>query len=250
MKVYLYRIFVLAAFGCLFLMSGAVAQKTKKPEKKPSSQTNTKPEQKTETQSSVGTTPTQTVRKSLLSELELAVVDEINQARNDPQKFVGYLEEYKKAMKGNVLAMPGKTGIVMIEGVAAIDDAINDLKKMSKFESLIVSNGLFRAADLQLTDLKEDSTLSHRGKDGSDLEQRVFKFGFPGAGIAENISYRVDAAREVVMTMILDDGLKSRSHRKNIFSSKFKQIGVACGVSNKKEAICVAVFADSFKDKN
>lgn len=244
MKAYSYRIFIAVAFGCLCLTSIVEAQKKKKAEPKTIPQTS----QRTEIKPVAKPKPAN--QKSLLSEMDLAVVDEINQARSDPQKFVAYLEEYKKAMKGNVLYMPGKTGIVMIEGTPAIDDAINDLKQMSKFQSLSVSNGLFRAAHLQLTDLMEDSSLSHRGKNGSDLEQRLFKFGFPGISIAENICYKVAVAREVVMTMILDDGLKSRSHRKNIFNSKFKQVGVSCGVSNKKEALCVAVFADSFKDIN
>lgn len=244
MSVNLYKIFVFAAAFCVFSPAFAEAQKTDRNQKKPDSksvlQNQSKPETKNQLQ----------VSKSALSELDAAVVDEINQARSNPQKFVAYLEEYKKAMKGNVLHLPNRPGIMMIEGVAALDDAITELKKLSKFETLAVSKGLFRTANIQLTDLQEDSTLSHRGKDGSDLGKRLLKFGFAGLDTAENICYKESAAREVVMTMILDDGLKKRPHRKNIFSSKFKHIGVSCGLNNKKEAICVAVFADSFKENS
>lgn len=218
------------------------AQKSNKPATQPITKIQSPTENKSNSKES------QTEQKLLLSTMEIAVIDEINEARKDPQKFVGYLEEYKKAMKGNILAMPNQTGIIMIEGASVIDEAISDLKKISKIEPLSISNGLFKAANLQLSDLKQDSTLSHRGKNGSDVGQRLLKFGFPGSNIAENICYRVSVAREVVMTMILDDGFKSRSHRKNIFAPRFKQIGVACGTSNKNDSLCVAVFADTFQE--
>jgi len=246
MNIYLYRIFVFAALLGVFLPSFTEAQKPNKNPKKteitPAVKSQPKIESKTEPKTQSQNS------KSPLSELDVAVIEEINLARGNPQKFVAYLEEYKKALKGNVLYLPNRPGITMIEGAAAIDDAINELKKLSKFDALSTSNGLFRTANIQLTDLQEDSTLSHRGKDGSDLEKRLLKFGFAGLNTAENICYKESVAREVVMTMILDDGLKNRPHRKNIFSRKFKQVGVSCGLNKKNEAICVAVFADSFKE--
>ncbi len=241
----LFSKFLVLFFLLTFAFFSARAQKSIKPVNKPVSQTQTATDQK-----DVSKLQQQTEQKLLLSTMEIAVIDEINEARKNPQKFVGYLEEYKKAMKGNILTLPNRNGIIMIESAAAIDDAINELKKLSKIEPLSISNGLFRAANLQFADLKQDSTLSHRGRDGSDVEQRLYKFGFPGINIAENICYKVSVPREVVMTMILDDGVKSRSHRKNVFSPKFKHIGVACGLSSKNDSLCVLVFADSFKERN
>ena len=206
------------------------------------------PSSKTPNKKSVSK-PSAAENKPFLSAMETAVIEEINQARQNPQKFVIYLEEYKKSMKGNVLYLPNQNGVVMNEGAAVIDDAISDLKKLSKLNSYLASEGIFKAANLQLADLQENSALSHKGKDGSDVEIRLFRFGMPGINFAENISYKALTARDIVMNMILDDGVKNRPHRKNVFSSKFNKIGVACGIGNQKDMICVAVFADTFVEK-
>ena len=231
MKAYFYRTLFLAAFCGAFFSVAAEAQKIKKPPSKPV--VNTKP----------------AAVKTTLSPFEVAVVEEINQARNDPQKFVTYLEEYRKYMKGTILSIPNKTRLQMIEGLPAIEDAISDLKKMTKGNAYEVSGGLSKVAQMQLADLQENPTLKHRGKDGSDLEMRLLKVGFAGNAIAENISYQTDKAREIVMNMIIDDGYKSRSHRKNIFSQTFKLFGIACGAASDKTTLCVAEFANTFKEK-
>jgi uncharacterized protein YkwD len=97
--------------------------------------------------------------------------------------------------------------------------------------------------------LQENPKLKHLGKDGSDLPARLLKVGFAGEDIAENISYRVDTPREIVMNMIIDDGYKSRAHRKNIFSTRFKLFGIACGLGQDKKTLCVAEFANSFDER-
>jgi len=236
------RIFILLWFGCLLFPIAAKAQKIKKNQNKSVAaasfpQAQSKSKSNTETQNTA------------FSALETAVIEEINQARTEPQKFVAYLEEYRKYMKDNVLSLPNKTPRVTIEGIAAIDDAINDLKKMPKVNPFAVSNGLSKVARQQVGDLQENISLKHFGKDGSGLEKRLMKIGFAGNAASENISYRVDAAREVILNMIIDDGIKSRSHRKNVFSPTFKLFGIACGVATDKTTVCVAEFADSFDER-
>lgn len=232
MKVYSFKFFVLAVCS-FFILHSAAAQTTKRSKKNPAS-------------NSLNQTQTQ---DATLSPLESAVIAEINQARNDPQKFIQYLEEYRKYIKGTILSMPNKVRLQMIEGTLAIDDAISDLKKTAKINSFEISNGLSKVARQQLNDLQENPKLKHLGKDGSDLEKRLLKIGFAGNPVAENISYEADAAREVVLNMIIDDGYKSRTHRKNIFSTNLKLLGVACGLANDKTTICVTEFAGSFKEK-
>ncbi len=232
MKVYSFRFLILAVFSFLIFQSAA-AQTTKKPNKN----------------SALNSLEKSQKQNSTLSPLESAVIAEINQARNDPQKFIAYLEEYRKYLKGTVLSLPSRVKVQMIEGAPAIDDAISDLKKITKINSFEISNGLSKVARQQLTDLQENPNLRHLGKDGSDLEKRLLKVGFAGDAVAENISYQADAAREIVLNMIIDDGYKSRIHRKNLFSTNFKLLGIACGVAIDKTTICVTEFAGSFKEK-
>jgi uncharacterized protein YkwD len=243
MNAHLYRILIFAAFACLFFPSSAEAQKNKLVGGKTAAKTPAKTETKTELKAA-----NSVEKMPALSELEMSIVSEINQVRNNPQSFIAYLEEYKKYLIGKMLSLPNKPKMVMIEGLPAVEDAIIDLKKLSKQNSFAVSNGLSKVARYQLLDLQENPSLKHFGKDGSTLDVRMSRVGFSGGAIAENISHRVEAAREVILAMIIDDGVKSRSHRKNIFSPTFKLFGIACGIGKDARTLCVAEFADDFQE--
>lgn len=182
--------------------------------------------------------------------IEQSVLDEINAARSDPQKYIKYLEDYRKLFKGNLVDIPNQSQLQTNEGTVVIDEAIAFLKQLTKLEPYKFSNGLNQSAKTHLTDLMENDTLGHRGKDGSDPTVRMKRFGRFGSINAENISYFAQDARQIVMMMIIDDGWKSRSHRKNIFSPQLKVVGIAFGTGKTRQGLCVINFADSFSDSS
>ncbi len=184
-----------------------------------------------------------------LSKMELAVVDELNEARTNPAVFVGYLEERRRALQGTVIKMPRQIPVRTIEGAAAIDEAVEDLKDVADLKSFQVAAGLNEAARAQLADLQEDSSIGHFGRDGSDLKTRLARFGSAKGKCGENICHRGRTARDVVAIFLVDDGVKTRSHRQAVLSKNFKQIGVACGTGKNAESLCVVIFADNFKAK-
>lgn len=231
MKNYLYRNLILISFCAVFSVS-VFSQKKNSENKKPVSPVSP------------------TAQKLQLSKLELAVVDELNEARKNPKKYAGYLEEQRKALKGNIIKMPKQPDLRTIEGASAIDEAVSDLKGTPNLFDFQVADGLTGVARTQLADLQENSSLGHVGKDGSDLKTRIARFGSATGKCGENICHRGKTAREVVIVFLVDDGVKSRSHRKAVLSQNFKQIGVACGAGKNAESLCVVVFAESFKDKS
>jgi len=62
----------------------------------------------------------------------------------------------------------------------------------------------------------------------------------------ENISYGYSDAAMIVATLIVDDGVRGRGHRKNIFSRSFAVAGIACGPHTRFGGMCVIDFAGGF----
>src|SRR5947209_20267917 len=103
-----------------------------------------------------------------MSQLEKEIIDEMNLARAEPQAYAGFVEEYKKYYDGNRLTIPGrKKSLVTAEGVPAVDEAINFLRKQKPLPPLAAAKGLCQAATDQAHDLARNGRSGHRGRDGS-----------------------------------------------------------------------------------
>jgi uncharacterized protein YkwD len=185
-----------------------------------------------------------------LSSLENSVVREINMARTAPKDYASLLEQFRKYYNKKILRLPGKTPILTIEGVRAVDEAIRFLRSLQPLPSLIPSKGMSSGARDHVTDQASSGSSQHRGSDGSLPSDRVNRYGTWEESIGENISYGSDQARDIVMSLIIDDGVPSRGHRKSIFNSDFRVIGVACGPHAVYRTVCVITLTGAYKEKN
>lgn len=228
--------FLIFVFAVLFCSFGSVSAQKKSSPKSPTKPVNTP-------KSSPVSQKTNTSAK-----IELEILDEINLLRSNPQTFIQILEDLKNGIKNNVVILPNGTKWQMNEGTPALDDAIKSLKATGKLKPFLFSNGLAQAANMQLADLQENMSLGHFGKDGGDVESRIIRFGIPGERYSENISYHVKDVRSAILIMIIDDGLKSRNHRKNLLSAQFSRIGTAFGKTPNDVGLCIVVFADEFTE--
>ncbi len=75
------------------------------------------------------------------------------------------------------------------------------------------------------------------------------RFGQWVGSAGENISYGQHEAREIVCSWIMDAGISSRGHRKNIFNPSFGAAGVACGPHAVFRTMCVMDFAADFVER-
>jgi uncharacterized protein YkwD len=177
-----------------------------------------------------------------------ALIREMNLARQNPALYATFVQELRSRMNGNVLVLPGHTRIRTKEGTAAVDDAIRFLQNAQPLPLLTLSRGMSRAAADHCTD-QADGAFGHEGKDRSRAGQRIARYGNFSGGWGENISYGKSSARDVVLALIIDDGLPARKHRKNIFNPNFNYAGAAFGRHARFGTMCSMDFAGGYAER-
>ena len=181
-----------------------------------------------------------------MSEAERDLLNEINQARANPQVYATYLEKLKPLFKGKEYTPKGEIGLTTQEGWSAVEDAMKFLRAAKPVAALSTSEGLSLAALSLCKEQGGTSATGHKGKDSSLIEQRVKPFGTWQGGIGENLSYGNESARERVLTWLIDDGFPSRGHRTRIMSANYKVAGVSCGPHPEFQTMCVLTLAGGF----
>lgn len=185
-----------------------------------------------------------------MSQLEQEILDEMNLARADPQKYAGFVEDFKKYYDGKRVVIPGrKKALVTNEGIPAADEAITFLRNQKPLPPLVVAKGLCQAAKDHANDLATKGMSGHLGSDGSLPNARVDRYGDWEGSIGETVFYEISPARQIVISLIIDDGTPTRGHRRNIFDANYKVAGVSVVESPTNGAKCVVDYVGGFKEK-
>ncbi|MFH1029574.1 MAG: CAP domain-containing protein [Pseudomonadota bacterium] len=179
----------------------------------------------------------------------IKVLSEINLARCEPRTYANLLREFRGRFQGELYAQPGITTPVQTsEGVKAVDEAIIFLSRQKPLPPLTWSNGLAAAADELAEEQGRSGDTGHVGRQSHSMLERVERHGKWESHIAENIGYGPDDPRNMVMQLIISDGVPDRGHRMNTFSMAFNTAGVACGPHPEFESMCVINFAGGFRE--
>lgn len=186
---------------------------------------------------------------ALDQDLARQVLAEINLARTEPGTYAGFLREFRGRFRGKEYALPGSTALIQSsEGVAAVDEAIRFLSRQKPLPPLTWSDGLAAAAAELAEEQGRSGDTGHTGRQSSGMRERIERHGKWERLIAENIGYGPKDARNMVMQLIIDDGVPGRGHRKNTFNAAFGTAGVACGPHPRFKGMCVIDFAGGFRE--
>ena len=173
-----------------------------------------------------------------------AVVREMNLARQNPALYADYLEELRGHFDGRVLVLPGQTKIYTKEGLGAVNEAIRFLRSTRPQQPLILSEGMSRGAADHCADQANGAT-GH-----GNPSARMSRYGVWGGSWGENIAYGKTNARDIVIALIIDDGLRARKHRKNIFNSNYSYAGAAFGRHARFGTMCSMDFAGGYAERD
>jgi len=186
------------------------------------------------------------------SETELvtanAVIREMNLARQNPALYATFVEDLRSHFNGKFLVLPGQTRIYTREGLGAVDEAIRFLHSANPMQPLTLSPGMCKGAADHCADQARGG-FGHNGTDRSKPGDRISRYGVWSLSWGENISYGKTSARDIILALIIDDGLRARKHRKNIFSSKFNYAGAAYGPHARYGSICSIDFAGGYVER-
>ena len=185
-----------------------------------------------------------------LSDLEKEVIFELNKVRNNPKRYAEeYMEELTSSFEGKKFTYPGWTPINSIEGVSPLNECIHILKNTDQLPILQPASGLASAACYLAEDQQKYGGVGHISKNGSTPKNRIERYGTWNICSSENITYGSFEARQIVIALLIDDGVPGRGHRKNILDPCFRFAGVSFGGHPTYQSMCVIDFAGEYKTK-
>ena len=186
-----------------------------------------------------------------MSELERAVVEEVNRMRRNPRAWAAALQRYRGYYDGRLLRLPGsEIPIQTFEGLPAVDEAIAAARAGKPLPEMRLSPGLSRAARAHAVEIGAAGSIDHTGKDGSSPFDRMKRHGRVDGMSGENIGPATPGAGDlVVIDLFVDDGVPSRGHRKNLLSPRYRVIGVGCAPHKAYGTICVMDLAEGFEER-
>jgi uncharacterized protein YkwD len=182
-----------------------------------------------------------------LSQTERQVIREINMVRTDPAQYArDFLVPLRAYYHGKLLQYPGEIGITTQEGPSALEECIKALESAKPAPPLAPREGLYRAAHDQAVDQARTGAVGHAGSDGSTPLTRINRYGHWDVTMGENIDYGNADARQIVTSLLIDDGVPSRGHRTNLLDPEFRVVGIAVGPHPVYRHMCVMDFAGGF----
>lgn len=182
-----------------------------------------------------------------LSNIEKNVILEMNKVRTDPVRYSDlYIKPRLKQYSNNKeLFINGKTYITN-EGKKAVEECIAVLNKTKKMDILKPNPDLYQLALDHVNKQGPTGLTGHESPNGDNFNKRIKNTvkNSKIMGFGENISYGDIEARDIVISLLIDDGVPSRGHRKNILTNKFNITGVSLGKHKQYGKMCVIDFGN------
>ena len=124
---------------------------------------------------------------------------------------------------------------------------IDTLVTVKNFPMLVPNKKLSEAAEYHANDIGKAGLVQHQSTDGTKTFDRIKRY-YQGGYMAENISCGYSDVLSIVRQLLIDKGVESLGHRKNILGNNYCRIGVAIREHTVYRHCCVQDFSDAMGD--
>ena len=183
--------------------------------------------------------------------IQVSLYKELNKLRKDPRSYIPLIQqEMNTIKKNNVLRKKDSNlQIQTLEGRAAYEDAILFLEQQEPVQPLTKEIRLsYAAADL-VKDIGERGVVTHQDKDGLFVSERIEKYCEWDFCANEVIEVSSKNAQDILVSLLVDDGIRDRLDRRALFQHIYNYVGIACGPHSEYEIVTVMVFAGGIRQK-
>ena len=181
------------------------------------------------------------------SVIERDLVSELNAARTNPSAYAAHLSATLPLYSGKLMRRDNGPAVQTQEGAVAVREAIDALKHQAPVPAISASAAMALAARDLATDQGRSGNIGHTGSDGSSTDARLARYGRWSSTYNENVDYGpFHSARDVVVDLLIDDGVPNRGHRHNLLDPNVRTAGVACGPHPRYGSVCVIDQAAGF----
>ena len=176
---------------------------------------------------------------------------ELNNLRKNPKSYIPLIEaEMKLLKKNNILKkLDSNLQIQTIEGKDAYLDAIKFLQLQQPVPPLKEETRLSSAAMDLVKDIGKRGIVSHQDQNGQYVSERIEKYCEWDYSAGEVIEVSSKNPQDILISLLVDDGLKNRPDRKTLFNQKYNFVGIGTGPHLEYEIVTVIVFTGSIRQK-
>lgn len=179
------------------------------------SPTNTNPN--TSTIPTNNTTPPAGAGTTSMNSNEMEMVDEINLLRSNPSAYVQYVNAYVAEQKRN-------GGFPISQAI--VNELNSELQQLPPLSRLTPLQCIYEAARRHGQDQKPTGDVNHQGTDGAWPWDRVRRACPDLKDGNENLVAGLSSVRASVITLLIDEGIPNRGHRKTLLKPEWQY--VAC----------------------
>lgn len=137
------------------------------------------------------------------------------------------------------------------EGPNAWKEAVRVLSSTApNSKPLQWSEGLAQACYDHIRDTGPRGVTGHSGSDGSSSAERMQRY-VDATMYGENLAYSdAETGYDMMLQLLIDDGVPNRGHRTNILEPEFTHAGVSCGCHKVYTEMCCFAYGKDVREKN